>query len=171
MNKPKAEQRVSLATIRRLLSYDPDTGVLRWRVNRRGYRGIKAGDEAGTVDRKGYRSIRVCQVALRASRIAWALHHGRWPRKLIDHRDGDRLNNRIDNLREASVSQNGMNSKRRVDSTTGVKGVRRMQGRWQARIVVARKTIHLGTYDSIEAAAAARLAGEIEHHGDWRVGA
>jgi hypothetical protein len=86
---------------------------------------------------------------------------------MLDHRDGNTLNNLIDNLRPASRSENNRNTKRYKNNTSGVKGVswceRKQQ--WQARIMVNGKSISLKYHDTLEAAAKAVAAARKTHHG------
>lgn len=107
---------------------------LRWKVDRRGGRGkgvirVKAGDVAGSVsvdNKKGYSQ---CNVTLSckdyvAARVIWTMHNGRIPDDLvIDHIDGNTLNNRLTNLRVVSHCVNGRNTKLNKNNTSGIKGV------------------------------------------------
>nr|WP_274705414.1 HNH endonuclease [Sphingomonas sp. H160509] len=103
---------------------------------------------------------------LLAHRVAWALHHGDWPSFEIDHEDGDKLNNAIDNLRPATRLQNSHNRPGR--SRTGFKGVKRAASkveRYCATIMVAGCYIHLGTHDTPELAHEAYKRAARAHHG------
>lgn len=154
--KPCHLSRSELLTI---LAYDPVAGVFLWKINRRGYRGIKIGDRAGSITKSGYRSIRIDGIAYRASRLAWFMDRGVWPIAEIDHKNTTRNDDRMENLREASTSQNHANSNLRRDNTAGAKGIRRMvTGRWQARITVKGKELSLGSFDTKTAALQARRA-------------
>ena len=100
--------------LRELLNYDPDTGEFR-RCTSRG--GAAAGTLAGCPGGPGsYRIIRVDRVIFLAHRLAWLHSYGVWPTKDIDHIDGDKTNNRIANLREATRAQNVMNAGPRRDN-------------------------------------------------------
>lgn len=167
---------LSQARVRELLDYDPETGVLTWRVDRTTGKGRilrAAGTEAGYVKsmRKtlSYRSIRIDRQAYKAHRLIWLLVHGHWPEAAIDHINCDGLDNRLVNLREATLSQNSANMRRRNDNTSGAKGVCRRAGsdKWSAEIMVAGKRRHLGQFESIEAAAAAYEAAAIKHFGEF----
>lgn len=79
-----------------VLDYDPATGVFTWREKRGN---CSEGYEAGCVEESGYRRIRIDRVPYYAHRLAWLYVHGGSPRR-VHHRDGDKLNNRIDNLYE-----------------------------------------------------------------------
>lgn len=141
-----------------MLSYDPETGVFRWR-RRNGSR-CEVGQEAGSVDRYGYILIRVDKTLLRAHRLAWQYVHGNPPASEIDHINGAPSDNRIANLRLASRSQNIANAKRSRANTSGAKGVYwcRQQQKWRARITVDRRSHHLGHFSNIADAQAAYLA-------------
>jgi hypothetical protein len=104
-------------------------------------------------------------------RIIWAMVNGIEPEH-IDHIDGDGLNNRIENLRSVSHEQNMKNQKMHNTNTTGVAGVsyRKDSGRWRARIMNNGSSINLGTFATLEQAAAARQQyasanGYHENHG------
>jgi len=103
-----------------------------------------------------------------AHRLAWALHNGEWPSKQIDHIDGDRANNRISNLREATQSQQIMNSKLRSDNTSGIKGVQQRKYGWTAYIAVDGKSTYLGHFDTKAKAIAARAEAEEKLYREWR---
>ena len=97
---------VSLEALKEMLSYDPATGAIRWRHSPA--RNVYAGEEAGCVKslrmRKdgtpaSYRYIRLNGVNIPAQRIAYALHHGEFPKGRVSFEDGDALNLRADNLK------------------------------------------------------------------------
>jgi hypothetical protein len=156
----KTRPRLTRARLRELLHYDEDTGEFRWRKH--GGNEVCLGDVAGCV--------RICVLGrtYRAHQLAWLYVTGRWGRPMIDHRDGDATNNRWSNLRRASASQNGANRGRSRQNSSGYKGVSlcRRSGRWEAYIRKKRRRMHLGTFDTPEAAhdayvaAARKLFGE-----------
>lgn len=147
--------------LRSLLTYDPDTGIF---TNRNGRGHAQAGAVAGHVDcTTGYRRIVINRRAHKAHRLAWLHVHGQWPAAQLDHKNGDRSDNRIANLRECSKAENSRNVKPR--SASGVVGVHPHGARWRSQIRVAGRNKHLGLFDSINAAAAARRAAELSHHG------
>lgn len=90
-----------------------------------------------------------------------------WP--LVDHRDGDGLNNRMDNLRPATCAQNSANQARPVSNTSGYKGVswRKRDRRWYAYIKVNGKQCHLGSYATAQDAAHAYDAAAIAAWGEY----
>lgn len=138
------------ASVARLLEYDPDTGVFKSRGR------VAAGDVAGTLSR-GYLYIRVEGERHFAHRLAWLMCHRRWPEAALDHIDLDKTNNRIANLRLATGTENGINTRRRVDNTSGTKGVYWHNGgkRWVAEIHRGGKKIYLGIFSRREDAASA----------------
>ena len=86
----------------------------------------------------------------------------------VDHRDGDKLNNRRGNLRKATQSQNSKNTLLAKNNTSGFKGVSKAAGgRWRARITVERKEIRLGVFDTKADAAAAYDAAALQLHGEF----
>lgn len=143
---------VTAERLRELLSYDEETGEFVWRV-RRGGRAY-AGTVAGTVMKIGYRHIRIGGKFHYAHRLAWFYVHGRWPTHQIDHVDRDRQNNRISNLREATNAENGRNSIAAPRNTSGFKGVswHRNCEKWKAQIKYNGRQMHIGLFDSAEAA-------------------
>jgi len=118
----------------------------------------------GTRNASGYLVGPFRANVLLAHRVAFAIQEGRWP-ELIDHINGDRSDNRWTNLRETTPTGNLMNCALRSDSSTGRTGVRfnRRKGcGFIANIKVAGKLRHLGTFDTIDEATAAREAAELK---------
>lgn len=139
--------------IKQLLSYDPDTGVLTWRVKRRGHNivGGRAGCANGA---NGYRVIKVDGKVYLEHRLVWFYITGQWPERDIDHVNGDRRDNRLVNLRVATRKQNLENQKLHRDNSTGYRGVTldKRTGRYVARIIHHRKGYHIGVFDTAEEA-------------------
>ena len=164
--------------LRQLLRYEPGTGKLFWRergpewFTRGGsaaaWNDAFAGREAFTADDgAGYRQGSIFDQSFRAHRIAWAISYGVWPQNHIDHINGDKSDNRLCNLRDASRSENMSNSQKRVDNTSGFKGVSRAAGKWVARIYARGKKHHIGYFDTAEDAAAAYAKASAELHGEF----
>lgn len=175
-NKALPEQSVLL----QLLRYEPETGKLFWRErgvewftpsNARSAEHIRslwnvryANKEAFTsINGNGYLSGNILGSGAVAHRIIWKMLTGINPVQ-VDHVDGDRLNNRGSNLRNVSAAENTQNQKRRSDNTTGITGIykyayERKHMKWVARIGGR----HVGIFNCIGQAIAARRAAEIKH--------
>lgn len=146
------------------LSYEPETGVIRWVVPTA--RAIKAGQRAGRLTDEGYRLVRLLGVDYFAHRIAWALMHGSWPSLIIDHKNGGRDDNRSCNIREVSLAMNQQNRTRaQAGSKTGFIGVQaRPNGTFQAKIRNEGRRIALGTYATPEEAHGAYIVAKSKMH-------
>lgn len=166
--------------LHQLLSYDAETGRLRWKWRdtswfepsaTRSAEHIAAlwnARYAGTpaldgIDGNGYRHGHLSGRIVKAHRIIFKMLHGYEPEQ-IDHENGDRSDNRQANLVAATNATNTKNAKRRADNTSGVVGVtwyphERVTGKWLAKI----KGKHLGMFDQFDEAVAARKAAEIEY--------
>lgn len=155
---------VDVHRLKEVLAYDPLTGVFRWKISPRNR--TLPGDVAGYLNDQGYVLCVVDQQKIRLHRAAWAMVHGELPEMKIDHINGVRSDNRIENLRLATCSQNSQNSALRSTTKTGVKGVhlRRDTGKYSASITVDKKTHWLGCYDTLSEAKAARLEWESKFH-------
>ena len=149
--------------VRELLSYDPETGVLRWKVSPC-WR-VSVGGEAGIHDRDGYLVVTVDKKKRKAHRLAWAIHHGVWPEGEIDHRNTVKDDNRIDNLRDVSASINMQNIREALPrSKSGVLGVVAQGSKFKSTITVQGHTKHVGTFGSAEEAHEAYLSVKREFH-------
>lgn len=135
--------------LKELLTYNEKTGDFFWKKARNG---TKKGRPAGCVGNRGYREIKVMGKLYYAARLAWLYTTGHFPINFIDHKNGNPGDNRIENLRESSASENAWNRKIPNNSTSGFKCVTRYGKKWVARIVVNGKRIYLGRFEtSIEA--------------------
>jgi HNH endonuclease/AP2 domain len=139
---------------RERLTYDPATGVFRWKVS--GHK-VRVGMVAGTKHRGGHIAIRVKGKVYYAHRLAWLFMTGQWPKDQIDHIDGNPANNRFDNLREATHAQNCANRRHRGP---GLKGAvfDKSTGKWHSRIRHQGKKKYLGYFNTAEEAHAAYVA-------------
>lgn len=153
--------------LKRVLHYERETGVFTWLVQL-GWRG-PVGAEAGTRHSRGYTHIMIDQKLYLAHRLAWFYVTGGWPADKIDHIDGNRLNNRFANLREANASQNNQNRKKLASGTSPLKGVSwHIRNRmWKSRIKRDGKQIRLGLYRTEEEAHAAYCLAAKEMFGEY----
>ena len=143
--------------IRSGLDYDQETGKLVWKMGRR------SGSPAGTVTKKGYVRVKLDKNYM-AHRIIWAMFYGYWPKNMIDHIDGDRSNNRISNLREATPSQNAINSKIKSTNSCGVKGIYKKNNVWVVQI----NGKYAGSYKTMAEATSVRALLEDQQFGEWK---
>jgi hypothetical protein len=157
---------IEISRLLEMVSYCPETGILRWKIGRPG---ASAGATIGCKRSDGYIKICVDGVSLLAHRVAWAITHKEWPSGEIDHRNMNRSDNRLQNLRPATPSQNKANTRAfRSNKSSGLKGASfcKRSGKWLAQIQKDRKPYHLGVFDTAEGAhaaykvAAERLFGE-----------
>lgn len=152
-----------------LINFDPETGAFRWKPRAgRGGSWCNVDREAGSVSKQtGYRTIRLGKKLYQAHRIAWLLVNGEWPALDIDHINGDRLDNRIANLRVVPNAINRQNMRRaRSDSQTGMMGVTqdKRRGNYFARVRLNGKTHHLGSFPNAQDAHAAYLNAKRRLH-------
>lgn len=164
--------------LRELLRYEPETGKLFWLSRspdvfldkKQSAQGIanrwnsqNAGKQAFTAtDADGYHHGSILGFYVRAHRVALAIFYGEWPTDQVDHINGNKSDNRISNLRVVTNQQNGRNQRLNAKNTSGTIGVRwdRNFKKWEAKIGVNGRTVHLGKYVSFEQAVAARNAAE-----------
>lgn len=149
-----------------VLRYEPDTGAFYWRVARRR---VKAGAAAGAACANGYVQITVLGTNYLAHRLAWLLQNGCWPTGEVDHMNGNRWDNRMVNLRDASRTQNLANAGLRSDNTSGHKGVTWYKSRhlWMAQLNINRRHICLGYFADKDAAIAAYAEAARRYFGDF----
>ena len=155
---------LSIAEISNFLNYDPITGNLTWIVSRGT---IRKGSIAGSKRDDGY--LRVCLFKRNyfAHRVAWGLHYGEWPQNVIDHIDGDRENNKIYNLRDVTVSENGQNRRTPAsNSTTGYLGVcfDKKFGKFKAAIKYNGRNKSLGHFETAQEAAEKYKSAKLIYH-------
>lgn len=157
------------------LTYNPDTGIFT-RIKFR-QRATKFGPSAGTIIRQGegrYVSICIEYKRYSAHRLAWLYIYGAFPSGIIDHINGNGMDNRISNLRSVTYAENSRNATLGKKNKTGVLGVAKTGKKWGVCIGVNGKCIRLGSYSDFDEAVAVRKQAEIEHgyhenHGKKRI--
>jgi hypothetical protein len=150
----------TLERVKELLDYQSISGEFVWK-HTKGNRAL-AGGRAGYVSPGGYKFIKIDGVVILAHRLAWFYNYGVWPKNGMDHIDGQKLNNRLENLRDASASVGSFNRGRMKSNTSGIVGVswHKLSKKWRAAIRVSGAYIYLGTYVNVRDAQAARLKAE-----------
>lgn len=153
--------------LKELIVYNPDTGSFTWRVPRRG---VVVGGECGRISpATGYRDIGIDYKLRRANRLAWLYMTGEWPDAEVDHVNRIKSDDRWDNLRLASKSQNAANVDIKSSNTSGVVGVSWDMSRkkWLAQIRIDGKKKNLGRFDDIQAAVDAYNTAAREQFGEY----
>lgn len=138
--------------------YDPDTGHI---ISRHYKRPI------GVCRGNGYLTIIIDGKPYMAHRLAWLLTHQRWPEHEIDHINGDRSDNRLSNLREATRQQNMINRRTHKSNKLGVKGVIQVGKRFRAQLWFNGQFVLASMFGTIEEASAAYQAKAAEVFGEW----
>ncbi len=153
-------QELTAGYLRSILDYDPETGIFTRKV--RTSNSVKVGGIAGSQNGDGYLLIMLQSRLYQAHRLAWLYMHGEWPKDQIDHINRNRSDNRIANLRDVSHKQNQQNKSKQSNNKSGYPGVSwyKRYSKWRARIRHNQKLIHLGYFDDLEDAVAARKAAE-----------
>ena len=150
---------------RERLRYCRETGQPTWRQHRCCTR---IGKPAGAICGK-YVQICIDGENYKAHRVIWLMETGEWPECLVDHRDGDGINNRWCNLRSATHRENAMNKRPGTRNTSGFVGVcpDKASGKWEAHIGIEGRTVHLGKFQCIAHAVAVRCQAERPYFGDF----
>lgn len=156
------EMSLTAERLREVLNYDPETGVFTWRVARPKCR---VGAVTGYLTPIGYRTIKIDRERYYAHRLAWLYVYGKWPTGEVDHRSGKKDDNRIKELRETTPALNQQNRHRaNTGNRSSFLGVRLMGLKFQARIKLNGKHIHLGTYSTAAEASEKYLAAKAIYH-------
>ena len=146
-------------------------GVLYWKI--KFSRSVNIGDKSGFIEKTGYCRNRINGKQYASHRLIYLYHHGYLP-EFIDHIDNNPLNNRIENLREATAAQNQYNKKINKNNTSGVKGVHWhvRNKKWQVQLRIDGKPKSFGSYHDIEVAKFIaetmrhKYHGQFANHGD-----
>ena len=155
-------KRLTQSILKSYCTYDKNTGnlifVKRWSKSTQ--IGSIAGSIVGTLPNEGYRVMHFGGTNYPVHRVVWLYHYGTLPEKQIDHLNHNRVDNRIENLRETSHHTNMKNKSLYVTNQSGYPGVAYKDEVWISRISIDGNKIHLGSFITFEEAVAARKAGE-----------
>lgn len=153
------------AFLNEMFSYCAETGIVRWNERStahfqnendcRRWNARYAGTEAGNVNNYGYLRVGILGIRYQLHRLIWLMVFGEVPDQ-VDHIDGNRGNNVLSNLRAVDNQENNKNRRLHSNSSTGYTGVHAEGGKFRARIRVDGKHFHLGTFDDLDGAVAAR---------------
>jgi len=155
--------------LKEILTYDQESGIFTWNI--KPSNNIPKGSVAGSC-KGGYWEIRYRDKKFLAHRLAWFYVYGIWPDGMIDHKDLNPSNNRIDNLRIATYGQNNVNRPVSKNNKLGVRGVYYAPHakKYGARAVLNKKHNFLGYHDTIEQASAAYQKFAKANHGEFYSG-
>jgi hypothetical protein len=158
---------LTIERLRSVIDYDPRTGVLRWKV-RQSIR-VQAGDVIESAAANGHLRVSIDYRRYLAHRVAWFHHFGEWPKGRLDHRNGNAADNRIDNLRVATPSQNGFNRGAQGNNLSGLKGVSydARRGYYFSRICIDGRQTWLGRFDTARKAHNAYRKAAKKLHGEF----
>lgn len=153
--------------LKELLNYNKSTGVFTRAKTITG--NAVVGMVAGSLKKNGYVHIQIDGKCYLAHRLAWLYEYGTFPDGILDHINGNRCDNRIENIREVTSMQNCQNEMKRTNNTSGVKVVcwDKRKGNWIAKIGFMHKTIYVGNFSNIEDAKEAIMKKREELHGEY----
>lgn len=142
--------KITQARLKEVLNYDPETGLFSWVERARG----RQFDKPPGCYKFRYVHIRIDNVQYYAHMLAWLYVTGEYPEFELDHKDTNKKNNKFDNLRPATKSENGWNKNLMSNNTSGIKGVNwdKQLSKWKVGSQYKNKRYHLGYFDDIEEA-------------------
>jgi hypothetical protein len=144
--------------LKKILSYNNKTGVFTRKEKTTPF--LIVGAVTGYKAKSGYLITTIKNKQFYCHRLAWLYEYGEWPKGQIDHINHNRSDNRICNLRDATVSQNRRNMRLSPNSSTGITGVYVHRNKWTARITVENKLLYLGCFKNKDDAIKARKKAE-----------
>lgn len=152
--------------LKQLVSYNPETGLFSWLTPRKGVTMLK---ECGRINNHGYREIGIDRKLYRANRLVFLYVTGEFPDKDIDHINRIKHDDRWDNLRLATRSQNSSNSPLKKSNTSGFKGVvwDTDRNKWRVQIRISGKKTTLGRFDCYEKAVSVSREALMREFGEF----
>jgi len=149
-----------------VMDYDPITGIFIWKKCRKPQLN---GKPVGYSCRKGYLLTEVANQKYFLHKLAWYYVTGSYPTGIIDHIDTDKTNNKINNLREATINQNVWNMSISRRNTSGVKGISYdpQRKKWRATLMVDRKEVLHKRFDLLSDAEDAIREAREKFHGEY----
>jgi hypothetical protein len=129
---------------------------------------IKIGSMAGALDSKGYKTVQVNKKTIKVHRAIFLMNYGYLPTQ-IDHVNGIKDDNRIENLREATTSNNCLNQKLRKTNTSKIKNVswHKKHQKWYVQLQILGKPKHIGCFDNLELAELVAIEARNKHHKEF----
>lgn len=148
------------------VDYNPESGIFTWKISSGR---VKSGCVVSGLDYYGYLRISINKTRYRAHRLAWLYIHGKFPINLVDHIDGNKANNSLANLREATNQENCRNVKLSKLNTYGYKGVSKhpLVNKWQAACWIDGKSVYLGLHETPIIASKIREEFARKHFGEF----
>lgn len=163
--KPKDIKNADIKDIKKYIAYNEKTGIFSVREKRK-YEKKNVGDTLGSLQ-YGYRTIIYKRKKILAHRLAWFYTYSEWPENIIDHINGIRDDNRIENLRKANHTQNMHNQKKpSKNNTTGFLGIYfcKRNKNYRARITLNSKKLSAGSFPTAIEASNAYIEAKRQYH-------
>ncbi|ELD7609547.1 HNH endonuclease [Salmonella enterica] len=157
---------LTLNRLKELISYDKSTGLFTWNL---GNARAKKGSIAGHLHKNGYLRITIDGKQYRAHRLAWFYMTGTMPEGIIDHVNTVKSDNRWNNLRIATSTENSLNRSISIRNTSGIKGVHwsKEKNKWLVQITVSGMKFQLGGFKDIELANLVIEDARTKYHGEF----
>lgn len=159
-------EELTIERLKQVLRYDPETGLFWWRIKTSNRTNLNK--PAGSLNNDGYVRIKIDGEAHLAHRLVWFYINEKWPAILIDHINGIRHDNRIENLRDVtnSINQQNQRNSRSNNKSSGLLGVsfNKQAKKYMAHIRIDGKRNYLGLFDNPQEAHAAYLEAKRLNH-------
>lgn len=163
---------LTYARLKEVLHYDPQTGIFTWIDPKKPrFLGKIAGSNwINPKVRSHYVSIKIDKVLYKGHRLAFLYVNGEFPKNMVDHIDGNGMNNRWDNLRECTRTENYRNVRKYTNNTSGAKNVyfHKRTKTWDVSFGIDGKLHHYGCYKTFDEADAVAKKVRAELHGAFR---